>query len=170
MKANSLILLAQQLLKQGWTLCSCESCTGGLFAASMTEIPGVSAFFKGGLVTYWTAMKTTLAGVDEQLIRRYGVVSEQTARAMAEGCAAVMQCDVCVSFTGNAGPAVLEGKPAGMICTAVRLPDQCLTWTDQLSGDRNAVRREIVELTAQRCLQMIENAQREARENSVQDV
>lgn len=57
MKASSMAELAALVRQRGWTLCSCESCTGGLFASKLTEMPGVSAFFKGAVVTYWTAMK-----------------------------------------------------------------------------------------------------------------
>ena len=107
--------LAALVRQRGWTLCSCESCTGGLFASKLTEVPGVSAFFKGAVVTYWTAMKIDVVHVDPAIIDRYGVISEPTAKAMAEQCALLMDCDMAVAFTGNAGPDVMEDKPAGMI-------------------------------------------------------
>ena len=115
MKASSMAELAALVRQKGWTLCSCESCTGGLFASRLTEVPGVSAFFKGAVVTYWTAMKIDVVHVNPAILDQYGVISEQTAKAMAEQCALLMNCDMAVAFTGNAGPDVMEDKPAGMI-------------------------------------------------------
>ena len=94
--------LAALVRQKGWTLCSCESCTGGLFASRLTEVPGVSAFFKGAVVTYWTAMKIDVVHVNPAILDQYGVISEQTAKAMAEQCALLMNCDMAVAFTGNA--------------------------------------------------------------------
>ena len=155
MKASKCQELAELLKQKNWTLCSCESCTGGLFAAEMTEIPGVSSFFKGGVVTYWTQIKTDVVHVSRDTVDKYGVVSEQTAGEMAEKCAELMQCDCSVAFTGNAGPGVMEGKPAGLICTAIHIKGKTRVMTDHLQQGRNENRRRIVELTAQRFVEMI---------------
>ena len=159
MKANKCQELAGLLQQKNWTLCSCESCTGGLFAAEMTEVPGVSSFFKGGVVTYWTQIKTDVVHVSRETVEKYGVVSEQTAREMAEKCAELMQCDCSVAFTGNAGPGVMENKPAGMICTAIHVPGKTWVMTDHLQQGRNENRRRIVELTIQRFADLIANGE-----------
>ena len=71
--------LVETLKKKQLTIASCESLTGGLFAARMTEIPGVSAVMKGGIVSYWTEIKESVVGVSHKTVKEYGVVSEQTA-------------------------------------------------------------------------------------------
>ena len=155
MKANSMAELAELIRQKQWTLCSCESCTGGLFSSRLTEVPGVSAFFKGWVVTYWTEVKTNVVHVDPAIIEAEGVVSEATAKAMAEQCAELMHCDMAVAFTGNAGPDVMENKPAGMICTAIHVPGQTWTFSDLLNGTRQEVREQIVERVTERSLTIL---------------
>ena len=100
--------------EKGLTLGSVESMTGGLFSAKFTEIPGVSAVFKGGIVTYSAEEKIALVGVKKETIEKYGVVSAEVAKEMAELGRKVLNVDVCVSVTGNAGPTCEPGgKPAG---------------------------------------------------------
>jgi len=100
---------ARRVLKaleaKGLTLGSVESFTGGLFGATVCSVPGASKVYRGSLVTYATALKSELAGVDPELIERRGVVSQDVANAMAQGGRKALGVDVCVSFTGNAGPA-----------------------------------------------------------------
>ncbi len=100
--------LAQQvgraLLQSGWRLISAESCTGGLLAASMTDIPGSSNWFEGAFVTYRLSAKTDMVGVSEAILNEHGPVSEPVARAMAEGALTNSHADIAVSITGVAGP------------------------------------------------------------------
>ena len=79
----------------------CESLTAGLFTSTIASIPGASAILKGGLVTYFTPMKSVLAHVDVNLIQKYGVISEECAYAMAKNTREIMDVDYCVSFTGK---------------------------------------------------------------------
>lgn len=90
------------------TISSCESLTAGLFTSTIASIPGASSILKGGLVTYFTPMKSVLAHVDVNLIQNYGVISEECAYAMAKNTREIMNVDYCVSFTGNAGPSAWE--------------------------------------------------------------
>ena len=92
------------LLDRGLTLSAAESCTGGLIAKRMTDLPGASKVFRGGVVSYTNGVKAGVLGVDGDLLERYGAVSEETARAMAEGCRRVCGSDLAVSVTGVAGP------------------------------------------------------------------
>ncbi len=92
------------LLDRGLTLSAAESCTGGLIAKRMTDLPGASRVFRGGVVSYTNGVKAGVLGVDGDLLERYGAVSEETARAMAEGCRRVCGSDLAVSVTGVAGP------------------------------------------------------------------
>jgi nicotinamide-nucleotide amidase len=93
-----------------------ESCTGGLVAGAITDIPGSSDIFDRGFVTYSNAAKTQMLGVDPALIARVGAVSEEVAKAMAEGALARSDATVAVSVTGVAGPGGSGRKPEGMVC------------------------------------------------------
>ena len=92
------------LKKRGLTLSAAESCTGGLFSKHMTDLPGSSAYFRGGVVSYATDLKHSILGVKSETLERYGAVSEETAREMAEGCRRVCGTDLAISITGVAGP------------------------------------------------------------------
>ncbi len=113
--------LARAVLKaaQGRSLVTAESCTGGMVAAALTDIPGSSAAFLGGFVTYSNALKQELLGVPEALLAAYGAVSEPVARAMAEGARARTGADVAVAITGIAGPGGSATKPEGRVCFAL---------------------------------------------------
>ena len=101
---------------RGLKLVTAESCTGGLIAASLTANPGSSAAFERGFVTYSNEAKAEAIGVDPALVEAYGAVSEQTARAMAEGALAHSRADVSVAVTGIAGPdGGSADKPVGLV-------------------------------------------------------
>ncbi|MGI1663283.1 CinA family protein [Palleronia sp. KMU-117] len=97
-------------------IATAESCTGGMVAAAITDIPGSSRIFDRGFVTYSNAAKTAMLGVDPALIDRHGAVSEEVARAMAEGAIARSDARLAVSVTGIAGPGGSETKPEGRVC------------------------------------------------------
>lgn len=112
--------LLQEYKEKGLTLGSVESMTGGLFAAKFTEIPGSSAVFKGSIVTYSVEEKINIVGIKKETIDKFGVVSEQVAIEMAELGRKLLNVDVCVSVTGNAGPtAEPGGKPVGCFYVGV---------------------------------------------------
>ena len=94
----------EYLLENNISLACCESCTGGMFAAAVTDKPGISKIFDRGLVTYSNKAKMEELGVKQETLDKYGAVSPQTAEEMAEGLHRVSGCDVCVSVTGYAGP------------------------------------------------------------------
>lgn len=125
-------LVVQELLKQGKKLACAESCTGGLLSKRLTDIPGSSAVFDMGCVTYANAAKEALLGVPHGILERHGAVSEETARAMAEGIVKASGSDLGVGITGIAGP---EGgtaeKPVGLIYIA--LSDGKDTWVTKRS-------------------------------------
>ncbi|MEX2520632.1 MAG: CinA family protein [Paracoccaceae bacterium] len=101
---------------KGRMLATVESCTGGLVAAALTEIPGSSTVVERGFVTYSNAAKTELVGVPARLIEAHGAVSPEVARAMAAGGLARSHADIAVSVTGVAGPGGSEFKPEGLVC------------------------------------------------------
>ena len=127
------------------TISSCESLTAGLFTSTIASIPGASAILKGGLVTYFTPMKSVLAHVDVNLIQNYGVISEECAYAMAKNTREIMDVDYCVSFTGNAGPSAWEEKPAGRVYCAIASKKAVRVYGFQCTGlSRNDVREHVV--------------------------
>ena len=113
-------IVARKLLDQDLTLSSAEACTGGLFAARLTDLPGSSRFFDRSLVTYSNQSKLDHLGVSAETLEKYGAVSPETAREMAEGLAKVSGSDVCISVTGIAGPnGGTPEKPVGTVFMAV---------------------------------------------------
>lgn len=129
-------------LLTGHTIAVAESCTGGLMAARLTERPGSSAYFKGGLVVYSNEAKVSAAGVDPGLIERYGAVSTEVAEALARGAIERLDADVGVGITGIAGPGgATAEKPVGLVCFAVQARGgQPITRSVHLPGGRADVR------------------------------
>jgi len=110
--AGLAIALGRALAERGFRAATAESCTGGLVAAAITDIPGSSAWFDRGFVTYTDDAKRTDLGVPAELLATHGAVSEPVARAMADGALARSAADVAVSITGIAGPGgATPGKP-----------------------------------------------------------
>ena len=110
-----------RLLKEkGKTLTTAESCTGGLIAKRLTDVPGASAVFECGIVSYSNRIKMQLLGVREETLRRYGAVSAQTAREMAVGARRAANADLAVAVTGIAGPLSDDTqKPVGLVFIAL---------------------------------------------------
>ncbi len=121
----SLEAACSALLRQkGMTLSSAESCTGGQIAQRMTALAGASQVYRGGVVSYWTDMKADVLGVSREILDQYGAVSEQTARAMAQGARRITGADVAVSVTGVAGPDPDErGNGVGLVFIGLDTPD-----------------------------------------------
>ena len=142
-QSNEKLYLAYK--EKGLTLGSVESMTGGLFSAKLTEIPGVSAVFKGGIVTYSAEEKIALVGVKKETIEKYGVVSAEVAKEMAELGRKVLNVDVCVSVTGNAGPTCEPGgKPAGCFYVGISSKKGTSAKEYLKSQKRNRVRNSAV--------------------------
>lgn len=147
--------LFELLLALNYKIASCESLTGGLFMARLTEVPHVSKVFIGGVVSYQNEIKEKIVGVDEQIVNEYGVVSRQCAEEMACHVKEMFMADVAVSFTGNAGPTSMEGKPAGLVYTCIAIKDRVYPFCDQIDLPRNQLRDQIVELTADRLYDLL---------------
>lgn len=136
--------LIERLKKDRLTIGSCESLTAGLFASTIAEVSGASAVLKGGIVTYWTECKVNVVHVREEIVKKYGVVSAPCAKEMAEK-ARLLDVDLCVSFSGNAGPDTMEGKPAGLVYCAIADRHRCEVYEFHLTMERNALRKKLVE-------------------------
>ena len=128
------------LRSAGRTLATAESLTGGGLGATLTGVPGASAVYAGGVVSYATRVKEELLGVDRALVARDGVVSAGCAEAMAEAVRRVVGADVGVSTTGVAGPDPQEGKPVGLVHVGVSLGRSTTSRELRLAGGREAVR------------------------------
>jgi nicotinamide-nucleotide amidase len=134
--------VAGLLRARGWTIATAESCTGGLLAGRLTELPGSSEYVLGGLVVYSNEAKAELAGVDPALIERVGAVSVEVAEALADGARARLGAELGVGITGVAGPGGgTAEKPVGLVCFSVAGPDGArLTRSTNLPGGRADVR------------------------------
>lgn len=111
--------LLQSARVWGWTIATAESCTGGMVAAALTDIPGSSDVFDRGFVTYSNAAKVDMLGVSPETLDSHGAVSEETAREMARGTLGHADANLAVSITGIAGPGGSEFKPEGRVCFAI---------------------------------------------------
>jgi PncC family amidohydrolase len=138
--------MARAFDRLGYRLAVAESCTGGGLAATITDLPGVSSFFLGGIVSYADEVKQNLLGVPASVLLEHGAVSEPTARAMASGVRTRLGADVGVAITGIAGPGGATAvKPVGLVYIAVETPAATRVRHDVWAGDRAAVRRRSVE-------------------------
>ena len=125
------------LRAQGLTLGTAESCTGGLLAKRLTDLPGAWAVFRGGVVSYTNQVKAGVLGVPQALLDEQGAVCADVARAMAQGGRRVLGCDVAVATTGVAGPDSDErGNPVGLVYVALAAPDGCWVRELHLGGAR----------------------------------
>jgi len=142
--------------KKGLTLSVAESCTGGLISHYLTTLPGASSFFAGGVISYSEDIKKNILGISSEIISRYGVISEETAREMAERVCSLTKTDCSLSITGNLGPDVLEGKEQGLIYVAASKKGKIVSQKLRLKGDREANKEE-ASLSALRLLiEMVE--------------
>ena len=129
----------------GKTLATAESCTGGGIGAALTAIPGSSAVYKGGVISYTNEIKQNVLGVDSDILSQYGAVSEPVALAMAEGARKLLKTDVAVSVTGLAGPDGDDrGNPVGLVY--IGYADNHITCCTKcfFSGDREEIRQQAI--------------------------
>lgn len=132
-------VLHAALLERGWTIATAESATAGLVASRLTSVPGASSIFRGSIGAYAVDVKVDVLGVDPAVIEAHGVVSEETALAMARAARDLLKSEVAVSVTGSAGPDPLEVE-AGTMCVAVVTPETERVRTFRMPGDRERVR------------------------------
>ena len=141
---NSIQEVCLNLLKEkALTLGTAESCTGGLIAKLITDLPGASAVLKGGIVSYTNEVKAGVLGVPEDMLEKYGAVSPQVAESMARGAKKVLGCDIALSATGVAGPDPDDrGNPVGLVYLGLAYGEDCIVREYHAGkGDRDRVRR-----------------------------
>jgi len=131
------------LLEKSLTLGLAESCTGGLVAARITSVPGSSAYFMAGFVTYSNRAKTRFLSIPEKIIKRHGAVSSVVAGRMAKGVLSAAEVDIGLSITGIAGPTGgSPEKPVGTVFMALATRKHVLIQKFLFSGSRSAIRRQ----------------------------
>ena len=131
---------------KGKTLVTAESCTGGMIGAHLTGVPGASAVYKGGVISYWSEVKQELLGVDAVLLETVGPVSAPVAAAMAAGARRILDADIAVSVTGLAGPDRDGfGRPVGTVFVGYDSAARRAVEEHHFSGNREAVRRQAAE-------------------------
>ena len=157
-RAERLITL---LTQAGKTIVTAESCTGGMIGAAITDVPGSSSAFYGGFITYANSAKSRMIQVQPRLIRDYGAVSNQVARAMADGARNTARADYALSVTGIAGPdGGSEKKPVGLVYVAMS-SELATVVIEHRFGDlgREGIRRASVDAALDLALQVLADVQ-----------
>jgi len=146
MNANELASikrLADALLARRWTCAVAESCTGGLVGARLTSIPGASAWFAGGIISYANSVKEKLLGVSQTDLKQYGAVSEAVVKAMALGACRATGANAGVSLSGVAGPdGGTPDKPVGTVWIGVAVSGKAGGFLLHFDGSRDDIRSE----------------------------
>ncbi len=132
--------LVALLIDKQLRIASIESLTAGLFASSIASVPNASKVLVGSLVTYTNDCKIKLLHMDEAIIQTHGVISSECVSAMATQGQSMFNSDIVVSFSGNAGPSVMEDKEVGLVYMALLYKGNIKVFKEQFHGNRNEVR------------------------------
>jgi nicotinamide-nucleotide amidase len=150
--------LSRALAERDMTICTAESCTGGLIAKLFTDLAGSSAWFERGFITYSNAAKSEMLGVDYSIIEREGAVSESVVVEMAKGALKNSTANFSIAVTGVAGPGGGSiAKPVGTVWIAVASNQQVIARRYQFEGNRSAVRNATAETSINLMLTHIES-------------
>lgn len=137
--------IVSKLIEKNIRIGSAESLTGGLFSSTITSIPGVSKVFKGSIVSYSTLIKENVLKIDRETIDKYGVISHEIAEKMCRNAKEILDVDMALSFTGNAGPDAMEGKPVGRVYIGICYKDSVETYEFNFDGNREEIRHKCIE-------------------------
>ncbi len=146
--------LIEILKDKNLSISSVESFTGGLFASTITSIPGASKVYQGSLITYATTVKKDILKID-QVINEFGVISKECAQAMAHQGLEIFDTNLCVSFTGNAGPEVMENKVVGLAYMAIAYEEKIFVYEDRYDLERNELRLKAIDDAIKRIKEVI---------------
>ena len=157
MKPSVEYRIAALLEEKNIKVSTAESCTGGLVAAALVNVAGISNWFEEGYVTYSNTAKQKLLGVDKDTLEQFGAVSEQTARQMAIGAAKAAGCQAAVATTGIAGPdGGTDEKPVGLVYIGAVVRDDVVIEKHIFKGDRAGVRKQSTQAALELLEQMLE--------------
>jgi PncC family amidohydrolase len=138
--------IGELLMKRGWHLALAESCTGGLVSHRITNVPGSSSYYLGGITAYANETKMRLLGVRTETLEEHGAVSRETVLEMARGARQTLQADIAMSISGIAGPGgETPGKPVGLTWIGLSAPDWENAWSYIWSGNRLQVKEQSAE-------------------------
>ncbi|MCI2424898.1 CinA family protein [Candidatus Acetothermia bacterium] len=158
-------ILAELLSGKGWRIAVAESCTGGLLSHRITNIPGSSRYFLGGVITYANMTKEQLLGVPHLLLENYGSVSEETAIAMATGCKKLFASEIAIAITGIAGPAGgSKLKPIGSCYIALASQQDVICRSFCWQGDRLRIKQNSVDAAFQMVIEYLSANLRECKQ------
>ena len=147
--------LVQRLRERSWSIATGESLTAGLVSSTIASVPGCSAVFRGSVVAYAPEVKTEVLNVPVELLRQ-GIVTEEVARALAQGARSRLGATVGVGTTGAAGPDDHDGMPVGTACIAVCSPWGERMRTVRVTGDRSQVRHAVTQAAMEAALEILE--------------
>lgn len=157
MKPSVEYRIAALLEEKNIKVSTAESCTGGMVAATLVNVAGISNWFEEGYVTYSNTAKQKLLGVDKDTLEQFGAVSEQTARQMAIGAAKAAGCQAAVATTGIAGPdGGTDEKPVGLVYIGAVVRDDVVIEKHIFKGDRADVRKQSTQAALELLEQMLE--------------
>ncbi len=152
---KSELLLGEILKAKKLTMATAESFTGGLFGKRITDIPGSSEYFLGGIVAYSYRAKEKLLKVNKATLMKYGAVSAETAKEMATNIKNILNADIGVSFTGVAGPSLQEGKPVGLAYIGICYLNKILVLEEKFRGERLEIREKSVDFAIAQLINLI---------------
>ena len=154
MRENELVNL---LIENNYKISAAESCTGGMFAEHIVNVPNASKVLDMSFVTYSNESKVELLGVNQKTIEMVGVVSEEVANEMAEGVAKKANANIGVGITGIAGPTgATKTKPVGMVCFGICINGKTKTYTNIFGGDRTSVREKSTEFAINKLIELLQ--------------
>ena len=133
------------LIEHNITFGSAESLTGGLFASLVTTVSGISKVYKGSVVSYASSVKKDILGIPQEVIDKHGVVSYEVGYLMSKAACKLLDVDLAVSFTGNAGPSAMEGKEVGLVYIGITYLNETKCFEYHFKGDRQKIREQCVE-------------------------
>lgn len=146
--------LAKALIQYNISISSVESFTVGNFAAMLGSIPGISKVYRGSLITYQSETKKRLLGISHEAINKYGVVSKEIASLMCINGKQILDSDICVSFTGNAGPEAMEGKPVGLVYIGI-IYEGINIYELKLKGSRVEIQQQAIDFVIKKLVEKI---------------
>ena len=150
-------LLVDGLIQRGWSLALAESCTGGLIAGAVTEVPGSSGVFGLGVVTYSYEAKQQLLGVPAEMLLAHGAVSEPCVASMLTGVEQLSGAQVCAAVTGIAGPGgATPDKPVGTVWIGLSCDQKRWHKAHHFTGDRASVRHQTVDCVVVGLIKVLE--------------
>lgn len=148
--------LCQMLINYNISISSVESFTVGTFASRVGSVPGVSKIYKGSLVSYQNEVKERLLNIDHSLIEEVGVVSKEVASLMCISGKILFNSDICVSFTGNAGPEPMENKPVGLVYIGISFKSEVKIYELNFDGNRQEIVNQAIDFVVKKLIKKFE--------------